>query len=179
MLKRGFDLLVALSLGVLCLPLGAVIAAGVLLTSPGPVFIRTRRVGRGGRPFHHFRFRTMAGEPLKKTRFGRLIGNLSLDDLPTLWNVVRGDMSLIGPRPEIPERVDLADPDWQTILTVRPGLSGLGALTFLERYNQTSVKARIQPDVYYARHHSWPLDLALMGQTLIMLLRMGHLKGCF
>jgi lipopolysaccharide/colanic/teichoic acid biosynthesis glycosyltransferase len=179
MLKRSFDLLVALSLGLVSLPLACLLAAGVALTSPGPVLIATRRLGRGGRPFNHLRFRTMAGQPLRKTRFGRLIGNLSLDDLPTLWNVIRGDMSLIGPRPEIPEKVDLSNPDWQTILTVRPGLSGLGALTFLDRYNQTSVADRIQPDVYYARHQSWRLDLALIIRTLLMLLRMGHLKGRF
>lgn len=179
MFKRGFDLFVALMLGLLCLPLAGLIAAGVVLTSPGPPLISTRRVGRGGRMFNHFRFRTMAGQPLQKTRFGRLVGNLSLDDLPTLWNVIRGDMSLIGPRPEVPEKVDLADPDWQRILTVRPGLSGLGLLTYLDRYNQTSVKDRIQPEVYYAIHQSWRLDLALMATTLVMLLRMGHLKGRF
>lgn len=179
MLKRAIDLLVALGLGLICLPVASLIALGVAVTSRGPVVISTRRVGRGGRHFNHYRFRTMAGQPLRKTRFGRLIGNLSLDDLPTLWNVIRGDMSLIGPRPEVPEKVDPTDPDWQTILTVRPGLSGLGALTYLDRYNQTHVKDRIQPDVYYARHQSWWLDLALMARTLVMLVRMGHLKGRF
>src|SRR5262249_52568156 len=120
-MKRILDLCVALGILVISLPLALIIAVGIRLDSPGPVIISTRRVGRGGQPFSHYRFRTMAGYPLQKTRFGRLIGNLSLDDLPTLWNVLRGDMSLIGPRPEIPEKVDLADANWQKVLSVRPG----------------------------------------------------------
>ena len=141
--------------------------------------IRTRPVGRGGRLVEHYRFRTMTGQLLRKPRFGRLIGNLILDDLPTLWNVIRGDICQTGPRPELREKVDLGDPGWQQILTVRPGLSGLDALTFLDRYNQTSIKDRIQPDGYYALYYSWRLDLALLVRTLFRLLHMGHLKGRF
>ena len=121
----------------------------------------------------------MAGNPLQKTRFGRFIGNRSLDDLPTLWNIVRGDMSLVGPRPEIPEKVDLSDANWHKVLSVRPGLSGLGLLTLRERYNQTSVQERLQPEVYYAEHSSFLFDLQLMLQTLYWWLRMGHVKGRF
>jgi lipopolysaccharide/colanic/teichoic acid biosynthesis glycosyltransferase len=179
LIKRIGDCALALTLLAALLPLMGLIALGVRLTSPGPAVIATTRVGRGGRLFPHFRFRTMAGQPPRKTRFGRLIGNLSLDDLPTLWNVVRGDMSLIGPRPEVPENVDLGDPDWQTILRVRPGLAGPGLLTFLDRYNQTPIHERIQPDVYYARHASWRLDLALMASTVAQWVRRGHLKGRF
>jgi lipopolysaccharide/colanic/teichoic acid biosynthesis glycosyltransferase len=104
--------------------------------------------------------------PLQKTRFGRLLGNLSLDDLPTLWNVIRGDMSLIGPRPEIPENVDLADATWQKALSVRPGLSGLALVTLCERYNETPVMERVQPEVYYAEHSSLLFDVQLMIKTL-------------
>lgn len=179
MFKRLGDVTVAGVCLFASLPLGLLIALGVRLDSPGSVIIATRRVGRGGRLFNHYRFRTMAGEPLVKTRFGRFIGNLSLDDLPTLWNVLRGDLSLIGPRPEVPEKVDLSDPDWQIALSVRPGLSGLGLLTYLDHYNQTSPKERLQPEVYYARHASWRLDLALMIGTVFHVLKMGHLKGRF
>ena len=179
MLKRLGDVIIASVCLLAALPLGVLIALGVRLDSPGPVIIATRRVGRGGQLFDHYRFRTMAGEPLRKTRFGRFIGNLSLDDLPTLWNVLRGELSVIGPRPEVPEKVDLTDPDWQTALSVRPGLSGLGLLTYLNHYNQTSPKERLQPEVFYARHASWRLDLALMASTVFYVLRMGHLKGRF
>ena len=178
-MKRVLDILIALGILIVCSPLVIVIALGTKLDSPGPVIVSTRRVGRGGRLFSHYRFRTMAGNPLHKTRFGRFIGNRSLDDLPTLWNVVRGDMSLIGPRPEIPEKVDLSDANWRKVLSVRPGLSGLGLLTLRERYNQTSVQERLQPEVYYAERSSFLFDVQLMLQTLYWWLRMGHMKGRF
>ena len=178
-MKRVLDILIALGILIVCSPLAIMIAIGTKLDSPGPVIVSTRRVGRGGRLFSHYRFRTMAGNPLQKTRFGRFIGNRSLDDIPTLWNIVRGDMSIIGPRPEIPENVDLSDPNWRKVLSVRPGLSGLGLLTLRERYNQTSVPERLQPEVYYAEHSSFLFDLQLMLQTLYWWLRMGHVKGRF
>ena len=178
-MKRVLDILIALGILIVCSPLAIIIAFGTKLDSPGPVIVSTRRVGRGGRLFSHYRFRTMAGNPLQKTRFGRFIGNRSLDDLPTLWNVVRGDMSLIGPRPEIPEKVDLSDANWRKVLSVRPGLSGLGLLTLRERYNQTPVQERLQPEVYYAEHSSFLFDVQLMLQTLYWWLRMGHVKGRF
>jgi lipopolysaccharide/colanic/teichoic acid biosynthesis glycosyltransferase len=178
-MKRILDILIALGILIVSSPLVIMIALGIKLDSPGPVIISTRRVGRGGQLFSHYRFRTMAGSPLQKTRFGRFIGNRSLDDLPTLWNVLRGDMSLIGPRPEAPEKVDLSDANWRKVLSVRPGLSGLGLLTLREHYNQTSVQERLQPEVYYAEHSSFLFDVQLMLQTLCWWLRMGHVKGRF
>jgi lipopolysaccharide/colanic/teichoic acid biosynthesis glycosyltransferase len=111
------------------------------------------------------------------TRFGRSIGSLSLDEIPVLWNIFKGDLSLFGPRPEVPEKVDLSDPDWQKVLSVRPGLMGLGLLTFRERYNQTSVKERIQPEITYVEHQSLKLDMQIFTKTLFYWLRMGHIKG--
>ena len=178
-MKRVLDILIALGILIVSSPLAIMIALGIKLDSPGPVIISTRRVGRDGRLFSHYRFRTMAGSPLQKTRFGRFIGNRSLDDLPTLWNVLRGDMSLIGPRPEVPEKVDLSDATWRKVLSVRPGLSGLGLLTLRKRYNQASVQERLQPEVYYAEHSSLLFDVQLILQTLYWWLRMGHLKGRF
>jgi len=178
-MKRVLDILIALGILIVSSPLAIMIALGTKLDSPGPVIISTRRVGRGGQLFAHYRFRTMAGSPLQKTRFGRFIGNRSLDDLPTLWNVLRGDMSLIGPRPEVPEKVDLSDATWRKVLSVRPGLSGLGLLTLRKRYNQASVQERLQPEVYYAEHSSLLFDVQLILQTLYWWLRMGHLKGRF
>lgn len=161
------------------MPLMILIAIGIKLESPGAAIIGTQRVGKGFKVFAHYRFRTMAGTPLRKTRFGRFIGNLSLDDLPTFWNVVKGDMSLIGPRPEAPEKVDTNDLDWQRVLAIKPGLLGLGMLTFLEQYNQTSVKDRIQPELYYVEHQSLLFDLHILLKSLALWVRMGHLKGRF
>jgi lipopolysaccharide/colanic/teichoic acid biosynthesis glycosyltransferase len=184
--KRLLDIAVALVCMVLLAPLAVVIGLGVKLTSPGPIMISTMRVGRGGRLFRHYRFRTMpvgthgsASPQPNKTPFGRAIGNLSLDDLPTLVNVLKGDMSIVGPRPEVPEKVDLQSALWQKVLTARPGLMGLGALTHLSAYNSTPVSERILPEVYYVEHQSLLLDLKVIGRTIYWLLRMGHLKGRF
>jgi lipopolysaccharide/colanic/teichoic acid biosynthesis glycosyltransferase len=187
--KRSFDILVATISLVLLSPLELALAVGVKLTSRGPVTISTWRVGRGGRQFRHYRFRTMAPEAsatnstqglqLRKTAFGRAIGNLSLDDLPTLFNILKGDMSIVGPRPEAPENVDLQDENWRKVLSVRPGLTGLGILTYLSAYNSTPVSERIKPEVYYVEHQSLLLDLRILGRTIYRLARMGHLKGRF
>ena len=178
-MKRLLDVLVSLGILIALAPVAMLIALGIKYESAGPVLIATQRVGRAGRLFAHYRFRTMAGTPLQKTRFGRFIGNLSLDDLPTLWNILRGDMSLIGPRPEIPEKVHLADADWRKVLSVRPGLSGLSLLTWRERYNQVSAQERLRPEVYYAEHSAFLFDVQLLCQTVYWWLRMGHLKGRF
>ena len=168
MLKRLFDIVLAVILGVLFLPLALIIAFVIRLESPGPIVHLSRRMGKDKRPFSLLRFRTMTGSPPRKTKFGRTIGNLLLDELSALWNVFKGDMSFVGPRPEIPEKVDLADPDWQIILSVRPGMTGLGLLKYLDKYNQTAVHDRIQPDVYYAQHQSLWFDFQLLVKTIVL-----------
>jgi lipopolysaccharide/colanic/teichoic acid biosynthesis glycosyltransferase len=180
MAKRIFDLFFASLFSIIFLPVSLIVAIGLKIESPHlPVIFGGARVSKGGRIFTHYRFRTMAGEPLRKTPFGQRIGNLSLDGIPTLWNVLNGDMSLIGPRPEVPEDVDLADADWQKVLSIKPGCASLGVLILLERYNDASVKERIQPEVYYVEHQSLLFDLRLIGRTLRLWLKMGHLKGGF
>ena len=94
-----------------------------------------------------------------------------------LWNILKSELSVVGPRPEKTEKVDLDDADWQKVLSVKPGLMSLGGLTFLDRFNQTSVKDRIQPDVYYAENQSILLDIEILCKTLYFWVRMGHLKG--
>ncbi len=181
MLKRTFDLIFATLLAVLFTPLALVIALAIWMESGGPLLYHSERVGRHGKCFFYHRFRTVkrpyAAPPYEPTRVGRFIGSLSLDEIPALWNILKGEMSFIGPRAERPEKVDLADPDWQKVLAVRPGLAGLGALTFLDRYNQTSVRERIQPEVYYVENQSFRLDMEILFKTLYLLMKMGHLKG--
>jgi len=134
-------------------------------------------VGLRGRVFQHYRFRKMKGEPPKLTRFGRFISSLSLDDLPTLLNVIKGDLSLVGPRPFAPEEVNLHDPVWKAVLSVKPGLTGLSLLMLKGRYNQATLSERLQPELWYAEHGSFRTDMQILGATLVAWLRMGHVKG--
>lgn len=177
--KRIFDVFVILVLGIILAPVALIIALAVKLEGRGPVVIYTERMGQFGKPFKHYRFRTMAGSPLRKTTLGRVIGNLSLDDLPTLCNVFKGDLSIVGPRPEAPEKVNVLDPDWQKVLSVKPGLTGMGILSLRETYNTASVQERIKPELKYVTHHSFWLDMQLILQTLYWWLRKGHIKGKF
>jgi UDP-GalNAc:undecaprenyl-phosphate GalNAc-1-phosphate transferase len=179
MLKRLFDLSVALALGVILTPLTILIALAITLEERGPIIIHTERAGQFGRPFKHYRFRTMAGTPLRKTPLGRFIGNLSLDDLPTLWNVIKGDLSFVGPRPETPEKVDMHDLTWQKVLSVKPGLTSMAMLALRETYNTTSVQDRNKSELEYVAKQSFWLDLQLILKTLYWWLRLGHLKGRF
>ena len=120
-------------------PLFAVLAVGVRLSSEGPVLFRQERVGRGGRPFTMLKFRSMRAKGRgpqitatgddRVTGFGRFLRKTKLDELPELWNVVRGEMSLVGPRPEVPCYVDLANPAWAEVLRCRPGLTDPMTLT--------------------------------------------------
>jgi lipopolysaccharide/colanic/teichoic acid biosynthesis glycosyltransferase len=171
--KRAFDLLAA-GLGLVALlPVFAVVAALVRLSSPGPVLFRQTRVGRGGSDFVLFKFRTMtvrrgsesgtfdAGDTSRVTRVGRFLRETKLDELPQLWNVVRGDMSLVGPRPEIRKWVQ-ADPDrWALALTVKPGITDRAAILF--RDEEEILAASRDPEAEY-RERILPLKLALYGE---------------
>ncbi len=117
---------------IISLPVLMVAALVIKLTSPGPVLFKQTRIGKNGRPFTLYKLRTMTvnhrgpgittgGDP-RVTRVGRWLRYLKIDEIPELWNVVRGDMALVGPRPEVPEFVDLNHPWWQRVLAVRPGI---------------------------------------------------------
>ena len=118
---------------VLCSPLLFAVAIAVRLTSPGPVLFRQPRMGLGGREFTMLKFRTMrvnqdppgatATGDARITPVGRWLRRFKLDELPELWNIVRGDMSLVGPRPEVPRLVDLSNPAWRAVLSTRPGIT--------------------------------------------------------
>ncbi len=142
MLKRTFDIVVSIAcLTVLSLPL-IVLAAVIRLDSRGPVFYRGVRVGRGGRTFRIFKFRSMvqnaenlgasstnASDP-RVTSVGRWIRRFKLDELPQLMNVLKGDMSLVGPRPEVQKFVDLYTDEEKRILTIRPGITDFASMKF-------------------------------------------------
>src|SRR3954453_22157381 len=141
-IKRGFDLAFATTVLLVSLPLIALVSLMIVLDSRGPVFYRAERVGHGGRPLRMLKFRKMhhnaSGAPLtmsedaRFTRIGRLLARTKIDELPQLWHVLRGEMSLIGPRPEDPGFVAERSADYQQILAVRPGVTGLSQIAFAE-----------------------------------------------
>lgn len=132
-MSRVIEIIAALVVLVVLAPLEIVIAVAVRLSSPGPAIFRQERVGRGGRPFSMLKFRTMrlhdsgpgvtSSGDSRVTGVGRVLRRLKLDELPELWNVVRGDLSLVGHRPEVPRYVEIDNPVWQRVLVERPGIT--------------------------------------------------------
>mgnify|MGYP000873607447 FL=1 len=194
MSKRLFDVLAA-GLGLLVLlPLLLVVAAWVKLDSPGPVLFRQERVGRFGRPFFIHKFRTMRVEPgplitigqdPRITRCGAWLRASKLDELPQLWDVLRGAMSLVGPRPEVPRYVALYPPELrEQVLSVRPGITDpaslacrheadlLAAAADPEReYVEVLMPQKLKLSAAYAERASLGADLWLIFQTMARLLR--------
>ena len=136
-MKRLFDV-VAAAIGLVILsPLMALVALLIKVDSPGPVFFRQHRVGKDFRPFQIYKFRTMvqkaplrgglitAGVDPRVTRVGNFLRQTKIDELPQLINVLKGDMSLVGPRPEVPQYVEMFRKDYEQILSVRPGITDL------------------------------------------------------
>lgn len=181
--KRAFDLAVSLTGLLLCAPVLAVIAAAIKRESPGPAIFTQQRVGRKDRLFQMYKFRTMRQdadpyavapndlEDPRVTRLGRFFRRWSLDELPQLVNVLKGDMSLVGPRPEMPFLVEQYEPWQKRRLTVRPGLTGLWQVIGRK---ELPLHRNIEYDLYYVRHRGWLLDLAILLRTLpAVILRRG------
>lgn len=160
MLKRAFDVIVAGGGLVLTAPVLTVLAVAVKATSPGPVLFRQERVGLGGRPFTIHKLRTMrvahdgvavsrTGDP-RVTRVGRLLRRTKLDELPQLFDVLRGEMSLVGPRPEVPQYVALWPEALRpVILSVRPGITDPASILF--RNEADELAAVPDPEDHYVR----------------------------
>jgi lipopolysaccharide/colanic/teichoic acid biosynthesis glycosyltransferase len=176
--KRTFDLLAtAAALLVLLLPMLA-IALAVRLRLGRPVFFVQLRPGRHGVPFSLIKFRTMReaydekGEPLPEeerlTRLGRFLRATSLDELPELWNVLRGEMSLVGPRPLLMEYLPLYTPEQARRHDVRPGLTGWAQVN---GRNAISWEEKFALDLWYVDHHSMLVDLKILWATLIKVIR--------
>lgn len=173
--KRAFDLTAATLGLVLLSPLLAAVALAIRLDSPGPVLFWQRRVGRHFRPYWICKFRTMvdgaakqgppltAGDDPRITRLGRLLRRTKIDELPQLFNVVKGEMSLVGPRPEVPRYVELFRRDYEEILAVRPGITDLASLVYCD---EASLLAQAEhPEEEYVRR-VLPAKLALSRQYL-------------
>lgn len=192
--KRLTDILFASLMGIFLLPMIGVLAILIKLDSRGRAFYRQTRIGYNGKPFEFWKFRTMitnADEILQEylennqdfrkeweenqklkndprvTRMGQFLRKLSLDELPQLWNILRGDMSLIGPRPCMPEQVPLYDKVWDLYKNVRPGMTGLWQVS---GRNNTTYEERVYYDGYYVRNWSIWLDIYILIKTFWVVL---------
>ena len=185
-LNRTLDATLAATGLVLTAPVLGLAALGIKLDDGGPVFYRQSRVGKGGRDFELLKLRTMvvgaetqgAGFAVDEgdariTRAGRFLRKLSIDELPQLWNVLRGDMSLIGPRPTLRYQVDQYSERQRRRLEVRPGITGWAQI-----HGRAALPwdERIELDVWYVEHHSPWLDLKILARTPLALFG-GTYKG--
>ena len=178
-MPRSLDIVVASAALLVLSPLLALAALLIKLESRGPVFYRQRRVGRGGRPFEMWKLRTMVpgaetmGAGLyvlegdrRITRVGRRLRRFSLDELPNLVNVVRGEMAIVGPRPTVQQQVDRYTERQRRRLEVKPGITGWAQVN-----GRASLPwpERIELDVWYVEHRSLVLDLRILAKTVRML----------
>ncbi len=172
--QRALDLLLGSIIFIVSLPFSAVISALIRWDSPGPVLFRQERIGENGQPFELWKFRTMHADAPKYqrspvsdsdprlTKCGRILRRLSLDELPQLVNVLKGDMSLVGPRPEMPFIVDQYGEVERQRLLVRPGITGLWQIS---RARSMPIHQRLQYDLFYIEHRSIFLDVAILLRT--------------
>lgn len=173
-LKRILDPIAALALTLILFPLLATIVVLTWLESGRPIFFRQTRIGQGGRLFHVIKFRTLhpdcgltAHPRHHVTRLGRILRRWGLDELPQLWNVVRGDMSLVGPRPVLPSEADHYDTRQRQRLEVKPGLTGWAQT---HGRNALDWRERVELDLWYVQHLSLGTDLQILLKTPWVLL---------
>jgi lipopolysaccharide/colanic/teichoic acid biosynthesis glycosyltransferase len=193
--KRALDVAVAAAGLIVLSPIMLAVAAAITTGSPGPVFYRGRRVGRGGVPFDMYKFRTMVvdadrgasssgSDDPRITPVGRLLRRWKLDELPQLINVVTGDMSLVGPRPQVQWAVDRYSPEERLVLTVRPGITDFASLRF---HNEGEIlKGSTDPDrdymekihpekmrlsLEYVRNQSLRTDVVVLARTAMAIFK--------
>jgi len=185
--KRALDVALASAVGVLTAPIFGAIAIAIRLETPGPIFFRQERIGRYGRPFEIVKFRTLVGEAPRKpgdflispadariTRVGAFLRRWSLDELPQLWNILKGDMSIVGPRPTLRYQVDQYTDFQRRRLEVPPGVTGWAQVN---GRNALSWPDRIELDVWYVDHRSLGLDLKILVRTPRTLLQARSIYG--
>jgi lipopolysaccharide/colanic/teichoic acid biosynthesis glycosyltransferase len=178
MLRRAFDVLVAGAALLVASPFLAIAALAIRLESPGDAIYRQRRIGKDGRPFDVLKLRTMvtgaehmgAGLAVSEgdtriTRVGRLLRRTSLDEVPNLVNVLRGDMAIVGPRPTVPVQVDRYTDRQRGRLAVKPGITGWAQVN---GRTELPWDERIELDLWYIEHRSWRLDLRILQRTIRM-----------
>jgi lipopolysaccharide/colanic/teichoic acid biosynthesis glycosyltransferase len=194
MAKRLFDIAISASALLLLAPLFAVIAVAILIDGGGPIFYRGKRVGKGGREFGMYKFRTMnddkilsgprvtAADDPRITRLGKFLRTTKINEFPQLINVIKGDMSLVGPRPEDPEFVRCYSPEEAEVLSVRPGITSPASIIYYDEerllsfakaadgYVNEILPRKLRMDLLYVRHHSFLLDMDVLFQTVLYFL---------
>jgi len=194
MVKRSVDISAAL-LGLLILaPIMGVIAILIKLDSPGPVFYKGARIGRYGKIFEILKFRSMVADAPQRgasitcksdsriTRLGHILRKTKLDELPNLINVLKGEMSLVGPRPEAPGWVERYTPRQRTVLTIRPGITGMAQIRFrneetllnsdeLEKSYSKIMNDKLEIDLDYVANQSFSTDVRILLGTVVALFR--------
>lgn len=195
MSKRIFDIFFSVIGLAILLPLFLIAAIFTKLSSPGPILFRQDRVGKNGRIFKIIKFRTMVenaschqgnicvfNDP-RITKYGSFLRRLRIDELPQLINVLKGDMSLVGPRPELKKFVDHFPEIYDKILTVRPGITGLASIKFRDEasflkgkedtddcYIREILPQKLKYNLEYVETHNLPYDLALVLRTILVML---------
>lgn len=194
-MKRIFDIFCSLIILSLFLPFGLILSLLIVLESKGGVFYRQERIGRFGQPFLLFKFRSMRKDADKQgkltvgmrdariTRIGYFIRKFKLDEFPQFINVIKGDMSIVGPRPEVKEYVDLYTPEQREILNVRPGITDIASLHYFEEnellgksdnphktYVEEIMPAKIALNKQYLANPTLLNDLKIMWKTFVRIL---------
>jgi lipopolysaccharide/colanic/teichoic acid biosynthesis glycosyltransferase len=193
-LPRSVDAVAAFCGLLVAVPVIAVCALAIALSDSGPIFFCQKRVGQGGRLFNLYKLRTMKPSQVgpqvtsssdeRITGLGRFLRRTKLDELPTLWNVLRGDMALVGPRPEVPRYVKADDPVWQAVLSARPGITDpvtvklrseeellAGITTNAESYYVTELlPLKLNGYVAYLERRDWRSDIRVLAHTIAVVI---------
>lgn len=195
MLKRAFDVLASGAGLIVLLPLFLILAVAIRLDTQGPIFYRAKRVGKDGALFRLYKFRTMVVDADKVgpgittagdariTKMGRFLRRSKLDELPQVINVIKGDMSIVGPRPEDPRYVEMYSAEQRGVLDVRPGITSPASFAFRNEeqmlhgqdwesiYINEIMPAKLAIDLEYSKHPSLLLDLKIIFQTAMAILK--------
>ncbi len=202
LIKRVFDIIFSLVVLILCSPVYLILTIAVAITSPGPVFYVQERVGKDFNRFNCIKFRTMvinadqildtlmASSPQLRqefesnaklrqdpriTKVGKFLRLTSLDEFPQFWNVLMGDMSVVGPRPLVPDELERYGASIDRVLTVRPGITGLWQVS---GRNDIPYPKRVKIDVYYANSYNWFTDIWIILKTVVVVI-LPHNNGAY
>lgn len=186
-MKRAFDLGFGLILGMIIMPFIPLIALAIKINSPGNIFYRQKRVGQNGKNFEIIKFRTMRADAEKETGavwaqendpritlLGKIMRKTRIDELPQLWNIIKGEMSFVGPRAERPEfhdKLKSAVPFYEERYIIKPGLSGWAQINYSYGSTVQDAAEKLQYDLYYIKNRSLILDLGIVLKTINISLR--------